>query len=300
MPLEQAKSIENYVKVHKLFISSSDRTQNSVGPYIYEVDLNEEIQNVIAIEVTGYNFPSNIAPTFVEAGAGFSGTNKLDFEIQGPTNTVFTATWPSKQYTYENVTVPYLSYVQVLAQIMNEAIASDALYGTGGPNEARFIVTADPEEVTSVRVVGAGVTGFRFLFASGPNSLDSCFNAMGYNQADTAVAMSQRSPGRTLLRPFRFFDVNIEQVPELSPLKRIYATNNLYYGSVRNDPCITRTRLLSSKPLRRVQRLGIRITLEGGVVPPVFEGRDHELTLTVFALSNEVTVPGWVRQLFVL
>lgn len=301
MPLEPVKSQENYVRVQKFFISSADRTAESKGPYDYVIELTDEVQNVVGIEITGWNFPSDIAPTFVAAGAGSNGTNVIDFEVQGAAgNKVFVAYWPEKQYAYENVTVPYLSYVQVLQQIMNQAIAADPDYGVGGANEALFTSVVDPEEITNLNISGTGVTGYRFLFASGTHSEDSAFNAMGWNQIDTPAALNQSSPGRTQLRPFRYFDIYMDQFPELRPVKRIYATNNIYYGSVRNDPSLTRTRLLSSQPLRLFKRVRVRLVLEGGVVPPIFEGREHELTLTVFSVSNEIHVPAYMKQLFVL
>lgn len=301
MPLEQEKTQENYIKVNKLFISSADKNQNSRGAYEYQIDLNTEIQYVVGMEITGYNFPSEIAPTFVAPGINFDGTNAIDFELQaGALVKQFSAFWPEKQYTYENVTVPYLSYVQTLQQLLNQAIQNDPDFGTGAPNEAFILSSTDPEEVTHLTISGPGVTGFRFLFDSGPNRNDSAFNAMGYNQVDTAFTLKEIGPTRTNLRPFRFLDINIKEAEEFQPLKRIYTTDNLYYGTVRNDPSITRTRLLSSQPIHRLSRLNIKITLEGGVVPPVFQGLDHELTLTVFSIANETYVPKWVRQVFVL
>lgn len=300
MPLQDEKSASNYVKVTKIFVSSKSRNANSKGVYDYQITLDSEIQYVIGMEVTGYNFPRNIAPSFIASAPGFTGTNKLDFEIAGPVNTVFTVTWPENQYTYNNVTIPYLSYVQTLQQLMQTAIRDDPNYGYGAPNEAFFTSTSDPNEVTNLTIDGAGVTGFRFLFASGPNRAEASFNAMGYNQVDTALALQQISPGRTNLRPFRFFDINIDRAAEFQPLKRVYASDDVNYGSVKNDLSLTRTRLLSSEPIRVMRDLRVTITLESGIVPPSTEEREHEFTLTVFSLSNEQVVPSWVRQLFVI
>ena len=301
MPLEREKSSQNYVRVSKLFLSSKDRNVNSFGPYDYFIDLDEDIQYVVGMEITGYNFPSEISPTFVAEGTKSPGTNKLDFQLEaGAISKTFTATWPEKQYNYQNVTVPYLSYVLVLAQIMNLAIETDPDFGVGAPNQATFASTPDPEERTHVTVTGAGVTGFAFLFDSGPNEANSAFNAMGYAKTDTVVALDQVSPTRTNLRPFRFIDINLDQAREFTPLKRVYTTDNIYYGTVRNDPNITRTRLLSSQPLRKMQRINVKITLEGGVIPPTTIGLDHDLTVTVFSVANETSVPSWVKQVFVL
>jgi len=301
MPLQNAIGPNKYVKVNKIFVNSEDRETGSAGPYDYVIKLKDDIQYVVGLELTAYNFPNEIAPTFVAAGTGFDGTNKLDFNLtNGITTTEFTVTWPEKSYTYQNVTVPYLSYVRTLQQLLNEVIFSDATFGNGGPNEATFLVDVDPEERTVVTVSGTGVTGFQFLFASGANKDDSAHTAMGFTNADTASALTVTSPNPTNLSPFRFVDVNVEQAREYTPLARIYMTSNIYYGTTRNEPNVTRTRLLSSEPIHRLRHLHIRLTLEGGVVPPVTSGLAHDLIFTVFSVANEETVPDWVDQTFVL
>ena len=301
MPLQTAKSSKNYVKVSKVFINSEDRDASSTGPYDYVVTLPQEIQYVIGMEITGYNFPSALAPTFVAEGPGFQGTNRLDFTLtNGVDTTEFNVVWPEKSYTYQNVTVPYLSYVRTLQQLMNEAIFSDPVFGNGGPNEAFFRVDIDPEERTVIAVSGPGVTGFSLLFDTGVNSENSSHVAMGFNDVDVGPALTITSPNPTNLAPFRFIDVNVEEAAEYRPLERIYMTNNVYYGTTRNEPNVTRTRLLSSEPLRRLKRLRIRLTLEGGVVPPVTSGLSHDLAFTVFNLANEEVVPEWVNQTFII
>lgn len=301
MPLEVEKTQQNYIKVQKLFLSSADRNENSKGVYQYQIDLKTEIQYVIGFEVTGYNFPSEISPTFVAPGPGFNGTWAMDFTLQaGALEKTFTAYWPEKLYEYENVTVPYLSFVQVCQQLLAEVVKNDVDFGIGRPNQVTFAVIPDPNEVTVINVSGPGVTGFRFLWASGPNKNDAAFNAMGFNQVDTAFALTTIAPSRINLRPFRYLDINLKEAEEFSPLKRVYTTDNFFYGTIRNDPSVTRTRLLSSHPLQRLKKVNVTITLENGIVPPVLNGLDHEITLTVFSIANEEFVPNWVRQVFVL
>ena len=301
MPLELEKSKANYVNINKLYVSSADRDENSQNPYTYQVRLDKEIQYVIGIEVTGFNFPSEIAPTFIAGTSKSNGTNKLDFQlVAGALVKNFTATWPEKQYSYQNLTVPYLSYVLVLTQILNIAVENDPDFGIGQANQATFSTVADPNEITNVTVSGTGITGFRFLFATGTNKDNAAFNAMGYNQVDTALALTQKSPTQTNLRPFRYLDINVKQAKEFTPLKRIYTTDNIYYGTVRNDPSVSRTRLLSSQPIRILKVLDIEIRLEGGVIPPDLTGLEHDITFTVFSVANEVVVPSWVNQVFVL
>jgi hypothetical protein len=299
MPLQDVKSGNNYIKITRLYISSADRNESSPSTYDYIIDLDRHLQYCVGFEVTGYNFPTAIAPTFVPEKNLFPGNNKLDFSITAGVTSIFTVTWPSNQFTYQNNAVPYLSYVDALQQLLNQAIASDPVFGVGAPNEAFFSTVADPNLHTSLSVSGAGVLGFRFLFASGPNSANSAYLPMGYPKADTATALSSVSAGPTRLSPFRFIDINIDAAREFRPLKRVYISDQQSFGSVRNDLDITRTRLLSTQPVRSLERLRVTITLENGEQPPE-TGRDHDFTLTVFSVQNEINLPSWLNQTFVL
>lgn len=301
MPLQDVKSDNNYVKITRLYISSANRTASSPSSYDYFINLDQHVQYCIGFAITGYNFPTAIAPTFIPAkGVIFPGNNKLDFSITaGATTTVFTVTWPSNQFSYQNNAVPYLSYVDALQQLLMQTIFADPNFGSGAPNEATFTVIADPNLVTSLSITGAGVTGFSFLFATGPNSVNSAHIPMGYPKADTVLALSSVSPGITQLNPFRYIDINIDAAREFRPLKRVYISDQQSYGSVRNDLDITRTQLLSTLPVRILERIRVTITLENGESPPE-TGRDHDFTLTVFSVQNEIALPGWLNQTFVL
>lgn len=300
MPLQDVKSNSNYIKITRLYISSSDRIASSPSTYDYFINLDQQhVQYCVGFEITGYNFPTAIAPTFVPAKGIFPGNNKLDFSITAGVTKVFTVTWPSNQFSYQNNAVPYLSYVDALQQLLNQAIASDPVFGSGAPNEAYFGTVADPNLVTSLSVSGPGVLGFAFLFASGPNSANSAHLPMGYPKADTVRALSSVSPGLTQLNPFRFIDINIDAAREFRPLKRVYISDQQSYGSVRNDLDITRTRLLSTQPVRILERLHVTITLENGELPPD-TGLEHDFTLTCFSVQNEITLPSWLNQTFVL
>lgn len=299
MPLlADARFGSSYVRIDKLFINSNDRSSGTVTDYT--IDLKTQLQNVIAIEVTGYNMPLAIAPTFTSRTSPVNpGNDKVDFCISnGIITTDFTFTWPSKQYTYSNVTVPYLSYVDTLQQLLNITIASDPTFGILGPNSATFATTIDPEERTVVTVYGAGVTGFCFRFASGINTADSAYLPMGFTKVDTLIAKTVTSSGFTQLKPYRFVDINIDAAEEFKPLKRIYMTDLLTFGTTRNDADLTRTRLLN-QPVRSLQRLKISLSLENNI-KPVDQGLAHDLTLTVFSLNNEQVLPKWLKQSFVL
>lgn len=302
MPLQNEITKNSYIKIDKVYVSSSKRNQNSKGLYQYQVDLDREFTNVVGVEVTGWSFPSKIAPTFVAAGSNFRGTNIVDFALKaGALTTQFSFAWPENQFSYENPSVPYLSYTTVLRQLLYAAIASDADFGPGGAHETNFNIIVDPKETTHFTVSGPGLEGISLLFATGSNQRNSAFNQMGFSQVDTPFQLDTESPGRTRLSPYVYFDISVKQVEEYTPLKRIYVANNAYYNTVKVDPAITRTRLLSHHPIRLLKQLDITITLEGGVIPPVFEGLDHEITFTFFSLQPENSkLPSYLKQVFVM
>lgn len=285
MPLQKTGS-PNYVKVTQFYVNSDDRLSGSV--YDYYVDLTDEVQYVAGMEVTAVNFPMDMAPTFLAGGPTTKGTDKLDFELKSGGNTEqFTVTFPRARYSYAATpAIGTLSYTAVLKQLMQEAVVGSANFST-----VTFTVTSDAEERTSV-TVSAGTLSF--LFASGTNAGNSAFSPMGFTQTDTVAASSIVSPKKTNLRPYRFIDINIEEAREFSPNFRVWTTspNSMSLSTIPH-----RTRLLSSKPIHRLKRLRITITLEGGLLPTYDEG-GHDFLVTIFSLSNEQSVPPWVRQGF--
>lgn len=286
---------ERYVRISRVFIDSEERSEGTVSDYRF--DMNTEIQEVVGVELTGYVIPSSLTPSFL------NGVNdKLDFELSnGVTTKQFSATWPSNSYTYENVSIPYLGYINTLLQILEETVFLDPVFGNNGTHRAFFLVQADPETRTDVSVLPTtGITSFRFLFDSGPNSSVSAFREMGFSQVDTpAGALEIVSPNTVKLDAFPRVDIFIDEFPELRPLDTIYNRNAAYYGTTYNDTNISRTPLLSSKPPQRLKTLHIRLRIGDKPVPNI-QQNEHSICLTIFSLANEEYVPRWLNQSFVL
>lgn len=299
MPLQDEKG-DHYIKLYRVEIDSVDRRENSRGVYDYVIDLPNEIQYVTGVELTSYNIPRDTCPTFLPASSGVTGTNKLDFNLStAGTTTGFTITLPSRKYAYKHVQVPSLSYVDRLQQMLNDAIANDPDFGTGQANEATFVVSSTPDEKTSVTVSGTGLTGFQFLFSSGANSSSSPHTEMGFTNADTASALSTVSPSAVQLEPFRYVDISLGEVEEVTPLSRVFVQDNLNTNVLANEPNATRPRLITSHPISKLNRLHVQLTLRGGLRPAT--GPEHNLVFTVFSVANEPTaIPKWTKQVFSL
>lgn len=303
MPLQDQKSASAYVKISRIYVSSSNRREDSRSQYDYIVDLPQQIQYVIGFEVTAYQFPNNVASTFVSKNGLNPGTDMVDFSVTCSSPAVtkhFSFQWPIKSYNYDT-TWSDNSYIKDLESLLRAAVIDDPLFGIDSPQTATFNAVSDPEGRTRVVCGGTNITGMSFRFGTGPNSNNSAYHAMGFAKEDTPTSELIVSPFTVQLSPFRYFDINIDEAAEFKPLKRIYIDDYLNRnGSVRTEGDTTRTRLLSSQPIRNLRRLHVRITLANGSLPPP-SNLNHDFTLTVFSIANEIAaVPKWIKQVFVM
>lgn len=306
MPLQHAQFGRPYIKTTKLFVNSGERTSGSLYSYVYT--LKQEIQNVVAIELTGYNIPSEVTPTFIASTTNFTGNNKINMKVTttGEYSEHFVISWPEKKYTYENTLIPYLSYISILQQLLNDAVKDSAVLGTSGTKPVTFRVASDTDEKTVIYIIdgnGTDILGVTLKFATGANANESAYYEMGFTQADTSSTGSVgslviTSPNPTNLSPYRFVDVSIDQ-SEFQPLQRVYLMDNTYYGTTRNELNVSRTRLLRNNQLKKLNRLNITLRLKNNIVPPT-NARAHDLIFTVFSISPEQTLPKWLNQNFAL
>lgn len=298
MPLQDEKTDQVYVKITKIYINSDERDDGNI--YSYRIKLNEEIQYVAGMELTSYNLPIGVAPSFLDT------SNKLDFSITDGGNTssfsVEFATIPM-DYVDGGVDNAYRSYVDQVETLINDAVDSDPVFGTAGYNCA-VTVNSNTNFTTNIEFADGGfdATTFTLNFETGPNNARSAYKIMGFEKQDYSAFSGNTitSPNQANMQSYRFVDINIEEARELRPLSRIYMNTNSYEGVTVNETNITRTRLLSSDPIRSLRYLTVKITLEGGVSPPITGQDPHDLGLTIFSVANENSVPNWVTQTFIL
>lgn len=303
MPLLDAKSEHVYIKSDKLFISSDDRESGTNFDYTFLT--NSNIQNVIALELTGYNFPSQIAPTFIAATANAPGNNIIDFQIyRSPfPRDLISVSMPEKKYTYENLLNTTESYISALQRVIQAAFDADATWG--GLLTVTVYRNTDNKTEINVYSTSSLVDEIKIIFNTGVNSANAAYSVMGFENADyTFTALPDGfnhyliSPNSTDLDPFKFVDIFIDDC-EFSPFARVYLQDD-YYGTTSNELNVTRTRLFSSKPIRNFRRIGIKIRLLNNTVPPDVS-KPNDLVLNVLSLNNEIhEIPEWVKQSFSL
>lgn len=304
MPLPHGEdSPDVYIRSSKLFIASDERDTGT--NYDYTFITKKNIQNVIALEITGYNFPSQIAPTFIAATANAPGNNIIDIEIyRAPfPRYLISVSMPEKKYTYENLYNTTESYISVLQRKIQEAFDADVTWS--GLLEVTVYRNTDSKTEINIANSSGVVDEIKILFSSGVNAANAAYEVLGFAQSDyTFTALPSGtdhyliSPNSVELDPFKFVDVFVDDC-EFQPFARIYLQDQ-YYGATQNELNVTRTRLFSSKPIRSFQRIGIKIRLKGNVVPPDLS-KPNDLILNVLSLENEMEeIPSWVKQSFLL
>lgn len=289
MPLQGDVTKNSYVKTQRLFTSSKQRDEQSEGTHEYGLVLSDAVTNVIAIELTGYSLPVDIAPSFLATKDGFPGNDKVDFALQaGALVKTFSFSFPNRKFVYA-------TYTTMLNSILDRTVKDDLDFGTNGAYPTSFNILSEYDESTSI-VVNNNNVSISFLWASGSNRNQSAYRQMGFSQADTTFASQVKSQTATQLTPYMFCDVFVKEFPELSPLKRIYFDGAMV---ARTDPNTSRTRLLVSQPVRTLQTLTIKLLLDGGI--PAQSGQEHELNFTLFSMQPEInSIPSWLKQTFML
>lgn len=298
MPLQDDKSRDTWVKVTKIYINSDDREVGDV--YSYKIKLNEEIQYVVGMELTSYNLPTTITPSFTE------NTKWLDFSLtDGSSTSIISVEWPMIPFVYSgSYDQDYMSYVDRLPDLLNAAMDADPVFGAAGYGCSVF-VTDNTDSKTQILFSDGGFDAvtMTLLFDTGPNAANSSYKQMGFERSDYSVYSGETiiSPNPVELTMFRYVDINVEEARELKPLARIYRNNNQYSGIATNEVNITRTRLLSSEPIRSLRYLTVKLTLVGGISPPISGQDPHDLGFTIFSVGNENgRIPRYLTQTFIL
>lgn len=287
MPLLPGEG-SSYVKVVRLHVSSSPGS-----PYDFRFDLLEPLNDVIGLELTSYSLPRRF-PSFRLRGPDHSGTNHVDFFLDdGSTRREFAVALPQRAFSY-------LEIGAFLTNALAAAIAADPIFGTAGAYNVYWTFTVRTDERLELRLhFAAGpVITWGLLFGSGANAADSAAEPLGFLAQDYSNFLGGpniSAPSTVRLEPYAFVNVEISEVPELNPVARIYLPTGNF---LQNEVNASRTRLLSSQPLRKLTSLSIRLVAEGGVLLRPDDSA-HEFGFSVLVLGKELALPPYLQQLFV-
>lgn len=300
MPVHEQKNNDDYIRVKRVYINSGGDRVTDEANNTFRVELDEEVQNVVGVELTGYSVSNNAAPTFVSPRNNRPGDNIIDLYIidlnAGPgygTSSIMEVVMPPVRYDYDNNDDRTLSYSTVLWDQMQAAIDADPYFGPLLP--ANINVFSGDLGRTDVQIrKGVDLYDWGFLFETGPNADNAPYKQMGFEKLDYITSRRLTSPYRVNLRPYRYIDIKIDEVRELGSVGRIFMEEDNEKNYTSNERNTARTRMISSDRLHRLRQLTITPTLNGGKHIP--SGVELDLELSIFHLSNQGTKPRWFKE----
>lgn len=300
-------SAESYVRRRRLFVDPDERDQGrSPDQFTFVVPLATPLENVVGIELVDYNVRRALAPTFVAREGLFRGNNRVDVEMWDTATTAqrleFTMEAPQASYT------SVAALATALTSLFNAAMdaAGHPFHSTGSGvvwavTENKSANARGMDGALDFQVQAGGVpdsVAAVFRFGSGPSVLDSAAEVLGF--AAGADAGAGHTAGlvpvpthRPTLQPFRYVDVLLDDVPELTPVARLFVTDTGAYS--RTSENMDGLRVLE-RPLRKLDELRVRLRLSDGRRPSMLVGSGVDLVFDAYTLSPEVLVPDWVEQ----
>ncbi len=303
-----------YVRRTRVYVDSDQRLTGSLSEFDFVVPLEQPLENVVGIEMVGYNIKTDLQQTFIAQIGNYNGNNILDVSVNDyPTM--------SNPLTY-SVTIPPRNYttVESLADDL-ETLLNAAVLATGNVywiarTWSLFVQTLEGSETITIifEMTGAFIEDIAtFTFRTGPNHQNSGGGQLGFlTDEDTLGVITDASmvyvAGLPIqvqtpqLQPFRYLNVNIANAPELQPANRIILSDGTFHSS-KTTVIDSRPRLLT-QPIKRLDTLHVVCTMG-----PVFHGDSLEtrpplsrsrggidLIFDVLVVAQEQGIPSWVKQ----
>lgn len=303
-----------YIRRRRIYVDSDQRIPGSASEFDFTVPLDNLFENVVGIEMVGYNIKTDLQQTYIARDGFLNGNNLIDVYVNDHATLSnplsYTVTIPPRNYT----TVSALA-VDLQVALNNAVAATGNAHWIARPwsvfaniNTVRFEVLEYVLGVDHPLEENTGV----FKFGTGINRLDSGGGQIGYfTDEDTLGALTDAAlvfkTGMPIavqtpeLQPFRFMDVSITNAPELQPVGRIMLVD---------DPTDSKTALINKRPrlltqpIKRLESLHVVCTMgpsfHGGPFetrPPLSRSRGGiDLIFDVLVVTQEQDIPGWVQQ----
>lgn len=333
MPL---KSVETpkYLKRTRIFVDSKDKiADRSKGPFDYVVRVADPFQNVVGIELVEWNLHGFLSSTFLgrynsrlpgqssydTVRSQIPGASTFDVELEDETGTIFLTVDVNMEEaigdlsTCGMVLLNDAFFLPALEGAFNNrlAVVGNATFNTGNVTIDFSVADSGVLQLVAFRTGTNVPLRTRLLFKTGPGAADGAARALGFVEGvDTPRVLALSStPGigsgsnyTTLgtyfynYQPWRYINVYVDEVKSnFEPLERIYIKR------IRNpkyrQPCNKDHNLrLLSEPVRRLDQLSIRLTLDDDHRIADFLDTGHQLTFDVVTLAQETTIPHWVQQ----
>ena len=304
-----------YIRRRRIYIDSDQRLPGSLSEFDFTVPLDNLLENVISIEMVGYNIKTDLQQTYVARSGSLNGNNLIDVHVDdNATNSnplTYTVTIPPRNYTTLSSLATDLTTafgVAVAATGNAYWIARPWLFGVFTLNTGYITIDCQFSGISAAIEENSGV----FRFGTGGNKKDSGGGQLGFlTDEDTSGVLTDAAltflMGTPLaiqppeLQPFRFMDVNITNAPELQPVGRIMLVDDPTDSKTTN---INKRPRLLTDPIKRLDSLHVVCTMgpvfHGGPFdtrPPLSRSRGGiDLIFDVLIIAQEQDIPSWVQQ----
>lgn len=350
MPLKVVPT-DGYIKRQFITVNSKDRDpQLSKDALDYTVLLGTEIQNVISMELAGWNFDPFFSSTFpgryntqlsvydpsdtkspIPGAKTFTlriydelGVSFVDLPVdlensQGSTYTLSSA----NQVIYLSQGSDWFNTTPEFTQVVKNAIVGAlTAFGTAGIDETNTTIEVyfsetlsgvrDNEIMYIVAYRSGGANDpMRTVINFTPQTqepFDHAALALGFEEGSTVDSQLISTPGvgsgtNYVLRSayevnnlvYRYVDLFVKQTEDsFSPFERIFFKRGAALTPYLNGDKVIRTRLLTD-PVRKLDRLSIRLELPNNIRIADSALKDHQLVFEVLSLAQEISVPDWVK-----
>lgn len=297
-------------EVHKL-----ESTQDN---FRYRLEVPDPVSNVVSARLVNFSSGPDFVPTFYPGVSGVqAGNNKLDFRLQNAdinagVATDFSVTLPSRRFFYFDSPDLEGDYTDMLGRAIQDAIDANATWA----DQVIINVNTHPEQKTVI-VVGnspylpsSSSTTMTLLFSTGSNAANNPGATIGFAGTSdvtsnlgldfgNSTTQSIVSPGAVGLLTTPFVDMDIVQLRQVVPFKRIYMDTNEIKPDVRSTryPTIINT----NEPPRNLRFLDVILTWQGGAKPSDFHsGGAHKFTLSLTFMQDwPLEIPNYLKQEYI-
>lgn len=318
MPLKRFSVYqEPYLRREYVRVGADEReTADSRTPFDYIVKLPRPIEDVVSVELVGYDFSSALAPTFLgnlqsrrplreDEGMHIFNlrvfhSNGVDFvdlvvDMQQPT---------APDYDYSDVLVTYIGgSSRAVDTAITQALATQGNAAVNSTNTTVTVTALDTGQITIAftrtgPVAVDSIISFPAAGSAGP-ALGFLDDTVSYSSVNQVIT----SPQAVNEQPTRFVDVHLREVPELQPLARVYLDRPYAITAQYDNARMPRLPRVLTDSLRRLETLTVRLTTgdeerEIPLTAPIF----NSLVFEVLSVrpTGACEIPAWLKQAFVL
>lgn len=233
MPLLENRTKDDFIHTEVVYIDTGlDKADENQTNSNFTIETTNQLSEIISLEVMKHHIPAAYFSPFAHGRA-------LEFKLTNATlgTETFTA-WMGGETTPLHMSYP-IKNVELarISQAIDYAILSSSTFS----GYARVRVEQNPQGVLSFAsepLVSYGVVELEFLFQSGSNSASSSASALGFLSSQDYAGVTQSNNESLIVAPLTpltssdtYIDINIEQIRELSPLRRVYYPRDGIFSS---------------------------------------------------------------------